>query len=235
MNHPRKVSAVKKHFTKPYQSLEELRAGLKADDSEYTEEEIGEIIEAIGEQAKAYSQPSKEGQEGKASPAKELPSAEEMAEFHAWKASKNGLNAASTDDLVKAVTAVSPKVSRYKDFDVFQGKVYKEKISNPFNPERPNVVITHIQVGERKRLARIEPALAHEFNEFGVGQEVGMNHGDVSTAEFYFPMGKYTTGQKIPFAEFADFQRQDIRYANTYHPNKNISLLVASGYGTQIV
>lgn len=233
MNHPRKVSAIKKHFSKPYQSLDEMRAGLKADESEYTDEEIEEIIEGIGQKAKEASQPGEpQGQTTASLPAGV--SEEEIAEFKAWKENKNGLKAESTDDLVKAVTA-APSLGKYKDFDVFQGRVHKEKVGNPFNPERPNVVITHIQLGERKRLARIEPALAHEFNEFGCGQEVGMNHGEVSTAEFYFPVGKYTTGQKIPFAEFAEFQRQDIRYAESYHPLKNISLLVASGYGKQIV
>lgn len=231
MNHPRKKAAVKKHFGEPYDNLEQLRAGLKADESGYTDDEIEEIIEAIGEQAKGAGQP----------PVVALPdipttiSPEEMADFKAWKEQQKGLHAESTADLVKAVTAAAPKVSHYKDFDVFQGKVFKETVANPFNPERPNVVITHVQLGERKRLARIEPALAHEFNEYGTGQETGMNHGDVSTAEFYFPIGKYTTGARIPITDFADFQRLDIRYADKYHPRKNISLLVAAGYGMPIV
>lgn len=234
MNYPRKKAAVKRHFSEPYENLEQLRAGLKADESAYTDDEIEEIIEAIGEQAKTAGQKGGEPAEiAKVSP--ESPSAEDLAEFKAWKERQNGLNAASTNDLVKAVTAAAPKVNRYKDFDVFQGKTIKETVANPFNPERPNVVITLIQLGERKRLARIEPALAHEFNEYGLGQETGMNHGEVSTAEFYFPIGKYTTGAKIPFPEFAEFQRQDIRYADKYHPRKNISLLVASGYGMPIV
>lgn len=228
MNHPRKKAAVKKHFAVPYTSLEEMRAGLKSDESGYTESEIEEIIEAIGLEAKEAAS-AEEGQISASLP--EGVSEEELAEFKAWKEQQKGLKQTSVADLAKAI----PKTSRYKDFDVFQGKVFKEAVANPFNPERPNVVITHIQLGERKRLARIEPALAHEFNEFGAGQEVGMNHGEVSTAEFYFPLSKYQTGTKIPYTEFADFQRQDIRYADRYHPRKNISLLVAAGYGTTIV
>lgn len=236
MNHLRKKAAVAKHFSEPYQTLEEMKAGLKADEAAYTDEEINVIIEGMKEKAKELSESKTDTVE--AAPAKALPegiSAEDLAEFNAWKATKNGLNAGSTADLVKAVTAAAPKVNRYKDFDVFQGKVFKETVANPFNPERPNVVITHVQLGERKRLARIEPALAHEFNEYACGQETGMNHGDVSTAEFYFPIGKYTTGARIPITEFADFQRLDIRYADKYHPRKNISLLVAAGYGMPIV
>src|SRR6185437_4606010 len=130
MNHPRKVSAIKKHFSKPYQTLEEMRAGLKADESEYTDEEIEEIIEGIGQKAKEASQAND------AQPAAALPvvvSEEELAEFKAWKEQKNALKPESTADLAKAIA--SPKASCYKDFDVFQGKVFKEAVANPFNPE----------------------------------------------------------------------------------------------------
>lgn len=239
MNHLRKKAAVQKHFSEPYQSLEEMKAGLKADESEYSEEEIEEIVEGIGLKAKEASGSSSEGKEEKVDIAlPDIPpvfSPEELAEFKAWQVRQKSLKPGSTTELAEAITKVVPKPTRYKDFDVFQGKVIKETVSNPFNPERPNVVIVHIQLGERKRLARIEPALAHEFNEYACGQETGMNHGDVSTAEFYFPIGKYTTGARIPITEFADFQRQDIRYADKYHLRKNISLLVAGGYGASIV
>lgn len=239
MNAPRKKSAVNKHFGISYQSLDELKAGLQADESGYTENEIAEIIEAIGQKAKDASKPNGEPA-GTAPVVLTLPNLpeslnpEDLAEFNAWKASKNGLHAGSTNDLVKAVTAAAPKVNRYKDFDVFQGKMMKRTKSNPFNPTQPNVINIEIKLGERKRLSRIEPALAYEFNEYATGQETGMNHGDASTAEYYFPAGKYTTGATIPYPEFAAFQRQDIRYAEKYHPHNDISLLVAAGYGSAI-
>lgn len=238
MNALRKKAAIKKHFSEPYQTVEEIRAGLKADESAYTDEEVEVIMEGMKEKAKELSQPGGPADSGPITMT--LPdlapniSAEDLAEFKAWKDSKNGLKAESTSDLVKAVTAAAPKVSRYKDFDVFQGKMVKKAKSNPFNPTQPNVINIEIKLGERKRLSRIEPALAYEFNEYATGQETGMNHGDASTAEFYFPAGKYTTGATIPFAEFAAFQRQDIRYAEKYHPHNNISLLVADGYGSAI-
>jgi hypothetical protein len=242
MNHLRKKAAVTKHFSEPYQSLEEMKAGIKADEAAYTDEEVGEIIEGMKQRAGELSGSQGEGDGGKpGATTMALPdippvvSAEDMADFKAWQAQQKSLKPASTTELAEAVTRAVPKPTRYKDFDVFQGKVIKETVANPFNPERPNVVINHIQLGERKRLARIEPALAHEFNEYGCGQETGMNHGDVSTAEFYFLIGKYTTGARIPVTEFAEFQRQDIRYADKYHPRKNISLLVAAGYGMPIV
>lgn len=237
MNALRKKAAIKKHFSEPYQTVEEMRAGLKTDESGYTDEEIDAIIEGMKEKAKELSQPDPVAQDGKSEPAKHAydnASAEELAEFKAWKEKQKGLHAESTNDLVKAVTAAAPRVSRYKDFDVFQGKMIKKTRSNPFNPTQPNIINIEIKLGERKRLSRIEPALAYEFNEFATGQETGMNHGDASTAEYYFPIGKYTTGATIPYSEFAAFQRQDIRYAEKYHPHNDISLLVAAGYGSAI-
>lgn len=241
MNHLRKKAAVTKHFGEPYESLDDMKAGIKADEAAYTDEEVDEIIEGIKQKAAEASGFSPSESVKKEAEALTLPalaeavSPEDMAEFKAWKAQQKSLKPESTTELANAVTKTVPKPSKYKDFDVFQGKVFKETVANPFNPERPNVVITHIQLGERKRLARIEQHLAHEFNEFGAGQETGMNHGDVSTAEFYFPLDLYKTGARIPITEFAEFQRQDIRYADRYHPRKNISLLVAAGYGMPIV
>lgn len=230
MNHLRKKAAVQKHFSEPYQSLEEMQAGLKADEAGYNEEEIGEIVEGIKEKAKAVS--ASQGEEGKVSDTRETvtdlfpevqqPNAEELAEFKAWKEKQKGLQAETTTDLAKAVTG-----TRYKDYDVFQGGVVKEKVINPFNPERPHVVIKHIELGKIVRMTKIEPALAHEFNELAIGQEPGLNHGDVSTALFYFPKGEKQNGSQVPIAEFAAFQRQDIRYRETYNPTKNISLIIA--------
>ena len=235
MNAPRKKSAVNKHFGQPYETLDQMRAGLKADEAGYTEAEIEEIIEGIRAKAAEASGSNPGEQTNQEKATAETISAEDLEEFKVWQAQKKSLKPVSTTELAEAVTKAVPKPSRYKDFDVFQGKVYKEQVANPFNPERPNSVITYIQLGERKRLARIEPALAHEFNEFGIGQESGLNHGESSTAEFYFPVDIHTPGAKISFADFAEFQRQDIRYTEKYHPLKNISLLVASGYGTKIV
>lgn len=242
MNHLRKKAAVTKHFSEPYESPEEMTAGIKADEAAYTDEEVGEIIDGIKQKVAEVSGSNGEGDAGKPSPiavqlqaVAETISPEDMAGFKAWQAQQKALKPGSTTELAEAVTRAVPKPTRYKDFDVFQGKVIKETVANPFNPERPNVVINHVQLGERKRMSRIEPALAHEFNEYACGQETGMNHGDVSTAEFYFPIGKYTTGARISVTDFADYQRQDIRYAERYHPRKNISLLVAAGYGMPIV
>lgn len=231
MNHLRKKAAVQKHFSEPYQSLEEMQAGLKADEAGYNEEEIGEIVEGIKEKAKS----TWGEQEAKGAPADtketvtelfpeaQQPSPEELAEFKAWKAKQNALKAETTSDLAKAVTS-----TRYKDYDVFQGGVVKEKVINPFNPERPHVVIKHIELGKIVRMTKIEPALAHEFNELAIGQEPGLNHGDVSTALFYFPKGEKQNGGQMPITEFAAFQRQDIRYRETYNPTKNISLIIAA-------
>lgn len=231
MNHPRKKAAVKKHFSEPYETQEQLRTGLKADEAGYTDVEIEEIMEAIKEQVQG---PVPNTQTIVLPAIPESMSTEEKAEFEAWKESKKALNPASISELAKAVTAVAPKIDRYKDFDVFQGKTVKKTVANPFNPTQPNNIILEIKLGERKRLARIEPALAYEFNEYATGQETGLNHGEVSTAEYYFPIGRYATGASIPFVEFAAYQRQDIRYAEKYHPHNNISLLVAAGYGSAI-
>lgn len=233
MNAPRKKSAVKNHYSLPYETIEQLRTGLKADESNYTDKEIEEIVEAIGEQAKAASQPKGEGQEGKTIALPALPpDAEEMAEFKAWKEHQKGLQAGTTTDLAKAVAGTLPKISRYKDYDVFQGNVVKDKVINPHNEERPHVVIKHIELGKIIRLARIEPALAHEFNEFAVGHEMNINHGDVSTAHFYFPKGEKVIGDQVSITEWAAYQRQDMRYRAKYDPRTNISLIIAAQMAT---
>lgn len=225
MNHLRKKSAVQKHFSEPYQSLEEIRAGIKADEAAYSEEEIEEIIEGIGLKAKEASQPAEEA----AKPFPEAITKEEMAEFKAWKA--GGLSAQSSSELAAAVA----KPSRYRDFEIFLGNVIKEAVENPFNPSQPNVIIKHIDLGKKLHTTRIEPHLAREFNEFAIGQDAGQNHGDVSTAQFYFPTGERKNGDQVSYTEFAAFQRQDNRYAQKYEQRKNIHLLHAAGYGAAIV
>lgn len=232
MNHLRKKAAVQKHFSEPYQSLEEMQAGLKADEAAYTEEEIGEIVEGIKEKAKAASEA-----EGKVADTKETvtnlfpeaqqPSAEELAEFKAWKAKQNGLQAETTTELAKAVADTVP-ISRYKDFDEFRGTVVKTSVPNPHNPERPHVIILHIDLGKIVRMTRIEPALAHEFNELAIGHSAIENHGEASTALFYFPKGQRQNGDQVSITEFAAFQRQDMRFRPNYDPRKNISLIMAA-------
>lgn len=232
MNHPRKKSAVNKHFSKPYGNLDELRAGLKADEANYTDDEILEIVDAIGQKAKEAS----EGQEGKATPAPATlsgaASPEELAEFKAWKESQKGLSAGSTAELTAAVTKAASKPTNYKDFDVFEGNIIKDKVINPHNEERPHVVITRIELGKIVRLARIEIALAHEFNEFAIGQESNHNHGNVCTAHFYFPKGEKVIGDQVSITEWAAYQRKDMRFRAKYDPRTNISLIIAAQMAT---
>jgi hypothetical protein len=242
MNYKRKESAVKRHFTQPYQSLEELKAGLAADESEYTEEEIAEIVEAIRLKAEEASKPAGDAKASSSAQPEQNTHAnatpEELEAFYAWKASQHkpidpppAMNAQSTAELAKAVAAPS----RYADFDVFVGNIVKEAISNPFNPSQPNVIILHIDLGKQLRWTRIEPHMARDFNELAIGQETGLNHGEVSTAQFYFPKGTKKNGDQVSFAEFAAFMREDNRYAEKYHPKKNMHLLHAAGYGASIV
>lgn len=219
MNHPRKKAAVKKHFSEPYETQEELRAGLKADEAGYKDEEIEEIMEAIKEQAKAPAQPSETVQG---------PTAEELAEFKAWKENQKSLQAGSPTELAAAVIKAVPPPTKYKDYDEFRGTVVKTSVPNPANPERPHVIILHIDLGKVVRMARMEPALAHEFNEFAIGHDAGFNHGQGSTALFYFPKGEKQNGDQVSYTEFAAFQRKDIRYKPAYNPRINISLIIAA-------
>lgn len=220
------MSAVKRHFAVPYQNLDELRAGLKEDEAEYTDAEIEEIIAAIGEKlasdTKGEAPKSGEGQDTK--PLPEGMTAEEVAEFKAWKAGQK-----AGDGLSKQVAAAipAPKKTSMQDFDVFFGEIKKERQENPFNPGQPHVLIKAIILGKMARdmPTRIEKHLAHQFNEYAIGQDVGMNHGDTPTARFYFPAGKYRNGDRIEYSDFAAFQSEDKDFKANYNPKTNISLL----------
>lgn len=216
------MSAAKRHAAIQYQTLDELRAGLKEDEAGYTEIEIDEIVEEIGRQAGTEAaKATPEADIAKSSPVDM--SAAELAEFKAWKAGK--------------AAPVAIKKSPMQDFDVYKGTVVKIKKKNPFNEEKPHIIKTHILLSEKHQdfPARIEPHLARYFNEFAIDQEPALNHGEVSTAKFYFPAGKYRNGDKVPYLDFAAFQSEDPSYKGNYNQEENISLLYATGRAAALI